>query len=330
LEQMQVTVVLAENGQQAIDRVFQESLDGVLMDVHMPVMDGLTATRRIREEPRFAHLPILAMTANAMFGDRQACLEAGMQDHIAKPVDPDALYAALLRWIKPAAPKVSEPPARRACNEGNGPLMPEIAGLDSRAGVVRMGGNIRGYLKLLAKFRANQGEAATAIRTAMANQDLATAERLAHTLKGVAGVIGADLLAKRAAALEQAARQRAIAAEIEPLLQEAAEELARLCAAVEKALPVADAPGSLLSSGEREDVERRNQLLKTAAHQLAFFDAAVEQTLLELRQCNLSQSTLAWLGRMEQQVGQYDFDEAAALLKQCAESLELPWDGMVG
>ena len=92
-------VDIAENGEVAIDRIQEQPYDAVLMDMQMPVMDGETATRHIREDVRFANLPILAMTANAMAGDRERCLEAGMNDHIAKPIDPEVLFAALRRWI---------------------------------------------------------------------------------------------------------------------------------------------------------------------------------------------------------------------------------------
>ncbi|MBF0162287.1 MAG: response regulator, partial [Magnetococcales bacterium] len=197
LEQVNVTVILARNGREAVEWVDRTDLDGVLMDVQMPVMDGITATRLIRQETRHAQLPILAMTANAMSGDRDMCLEAGMQDHIAKPVDPAALYATLARWIKPANPQPVPPePGDSAADPvaEESWVLPEIEGLDSKAGLYRMGGNLKGYLALLGKFRRNQGEAEAAIRTALGTDDWETAERLAHTLKGVAGAIGAAVL----------------------------------------------------------------------------------------------------------------------------------------
>ncbi|MEO5351594.1 MAG: response regulator [Magnetococcus sp. XQGC-1] len=119
LERANVTVFLAQNGRDAVDLVGREPLDGVLMDVQMPVMDGLVATKKIRQNARFAKLPILAMTANAMTDDREQCLEVGMQDHIAKPVVPERFYATLLQWIKPASPFLATPPPQQR-EEGAG------------------------------------------------------------------------------------------------------------------------------------------------------------------------------------------------------------------
>ena len=103
LEDAHLAIETAENGQVAVQMVAEHKYDLVLMDMQMPVMDGLGATRAIRSKPQFQSLPIIAMTANVMESDRDKCNEAGMNDHLAKPIDPEALFAALLRWIKPRA-----------------------------------------------------------------------------------------------------------------------------------------------------------------------------------------------------------------------------------
>ena len=102
LEDAEAFVDLAENGEVALRMIRDNDYDAVLMDMQMPVMDGLDATRVIRSNPRFEHLPIIAMTANAMASDRTLCLEAGMNDHIAKPIDPDQLFGVLLKWVRRA------------------------------------------------------------------------------------------------------------------------------------------------------------------------------------------------------------------------------------
>jgi two-component system, sensor histidine kinase and response regulator len=104
-----LVVDVADNGQMALDMLARTPYDAVLMDMQMPVMDGLTATRRLRENPAWAQLPVLAMTANAMAADRDRCLQAGMNGHIAKPIDPDELFATLLRWIAPRTPAPTPP-----------------------------------------------------------------------------------------------------------------------------------------------------------------------------------------------------------------------------
>ncbi|MEO5333687.1 MAG: response regulator [Magnetococcus sp. YQC-5] len=283
LEQANITVLLAENGKVAVDLVAREPLDGVLMDVQMPVMDGFTATREIRKNPKFTDLPILAMTANAMSGDRERCLEAGMQDHIAKPVDPAAMFATLARWIKPANPQPlpnlleHEEQAGKRITQA---VMPDIPGLDTDTGLLRMGGHLSGYLELLKKFKENQGHADQAIQQALADNDLLTAERLAHTLKGVAGAIGARTLADQASILEAAIKERADVAQIEKALQVTSDALSAICASLEQALPkpdVEEQPQSVEAVSE-EQITKRNRLFVKAAKELEIFDAAIEPT----------------------------------------------------
>ena len=330
LQQANITVFLAKNGQEAVALVAREQLDGVLMDVQMPVMDGLTATREVRKHPKFATLPILAMTANAMSGDREVCLEAGMQDHIAKPVDPGNMFATLARWIKPAFPQPLPVTVGEALGEGveeaaSSLSLPEIPGIDVITGLRRMGDNLKGYLGLLAKFRANQGGAGDAIREALAKDDRATAERLAHTLKGVAATIGADGLTEKAGVLEGAIGGWLSPECVEGLLNDSSGELARICAALDHALPeekTAIRSPLISASAETEAmVARRNALLRKAARQLDIFDASVENTLATLQKEPLSEALRDWMDKIEKQISQYDFEDAAETLKRCMAEL---------
>ena len=334
LEQANITVLVAENGKEGLEVVLGgEPLDGVLMDLQMPVMDGFTATREIRQDPRFIDLPILAMTANAMSGDRELCLEAGMQDHIAKPVDPGKMFSTMARWIKPAAPQPFPERSRWEMEEeeepgaGNAPAaVLEIPGVNTRAGLLRMGGNRKSYLALLAKFRSNQGDVDRAIGQALAEGDRATAERLAHTLKGVSGTIGAEALQEQAKALEAAIRDGQGQDEVLGLLKAAATSLGELCRALEAALPQ---PEAVDEQGHRESVEteesfrERNRLLKTAAGQLAIFDSAVENTLASLGRIPLAAEVAGHVEKISEKVAQYDFEGAAELLRRCADELGL-------
>ena len=229
-------VDLAENGRIALDRIRAVEYDIVLMDMQMPVMDGLTATREIRKEERFKDLPVVAMTANAMQGDRDRCLAAGMNDHVAKPIEPEILWKALLRWIKPqhapAAPLARKP---RVVQEAK--LPPGIEGLNMAIGLNRVLGKKRLYLSMLRKFVAGQKSVVTEILQALENDAREIPERLAHTLKGVCGTIGATGLQQLAEALETAIRERRPRAEIETRLNEVETPLAHLIAQLEKALP---------------------------------------------------------------------------------------------
>jgi two-component system sensor histidine kinase/response regulator len=193
-------VRIATDGEAAIRAVQEAAYDLVLMDVQMPVMDGLAATREIRNLPRFAALPIIAMTANAMKEDRQKCLEAGMNDYIAKPIDPDAMFSTLRRYYfnsdDQAAPRDVE-------SSGAGAL-PPIPGIDTVSGLRRVVGNRDLYFDLLRRYSEGQRDAATRIKEALDGGDRSLAERLAHTLKGVSGNIGASEAQTVAATLEAA------------------------------------------------------------------------------------------------------------------------------
>ena len=214
-------VVLANNGQEALDMLARDAdFDGVLMDCQMPVMDGYTATREIRKNPAFKELPILAMTANAMAGDREKVLECGMWDHIPKPLKVDQMYATIARWIHPrqgrdvqgSAVEPAEAPAAKV--EGL-----DLPGIDVVAGLATAVGNQKLYRRLLLKFRDGQLAFESEFRAALKDAQGEAATRCAHTLKGTAGNIGAKALYDAASALEQACKGHAAEAQIEVLLQ---------------------------------------------------------------------------------------------------------------
>jgi two-component system, sensor histidine kinase and response regulator len=181
-------IEVALNGEEAIKKTSETPYDIVLMDVQMPVMDGLAATRAIRADARFAKLPIVAMTANAMKEDKERCMAAGMDDYVTKPIDPDELFATIRRF---AAGKGAVPPFVRP-TDGAVVAPPSIPGIDVESGLKRVLGNLTLYVDLLKRFSEGQRGIPSKIRDALGDGDRALAERLAHTLKGVAGNIGAD------------------------------------------------------------------------------------------------------------------------------------------
>ena len=191
-----------------------------------------------------------------------------------------------------------------------------------------MGNNIKGYLGLLGKFRSNQGGAEAAIREALATQDLLTAERLAHTLKGVSATIGANTLQEKAEALESAIKGQSDPEQIETLLEKAAKELTKICEALDQALPKENTKARTKPVVEetKEMVTRRNALLRQMARQLESFDAEAENTLSAIRKNPVSQVTLSWVEKMEKQVSQYDFEGAADTLRQCLGNLGIDLD----
>jgi len=201
-----ISIRIANNGEQALEALREETFDGILMDMQMPVMDGLDATRAIRNQDQFSDIAIIAMTANAMQGDRERCLEAGMNDYIAKPINPEVLYSTLLKWVQPASPQSASAPAQeQPVPDEEGAVVPELEGFDVTGAMARMGGDGRLYQKILLRFHQTQADAGARLRSALVEDDRKTAQYIAHTLKGAAGNVGAEHVKALAAAIEQSA-----------------------------------------------------------------------------------------------------------------------------
>jgi CheY-like chemotaxis protein len=197
----------------------------------MPVMDGITATREIRKNPKFIHLPIIALTANVMVSEQNEFLGAGMNDHIGKPIDPDRLVATLAKWVHPTRmivkPTVVQPLVSDA--------IPDIPGVNAAESIRRIGGKVSFYCTLLDKFRIKERDVVVRIRQSLAENDPKTAERFAHTLRGNAGTLGMETLQHQAELLESSIKHGALT-EIEQQLIQIEQELVTLIANVDQAL----------------------------------------------------------------------------------------------
>ncbi|MEO5334213.1 MAG: response regulator [Magnetococcus sp. YQC-5] len=208
LKAVDVRVEVAENGLEAIQKITQERFDLVLMDVQMPEMDGHIATIQIRQNPQWTGLPIIAMTAHAMSGDREKCLEVGMNDHLTKPIDKNQLFAALLRWITPREGIGPTVPSSILAHDsgsvvGDAPMV--VPGIDMSAALARLNGNRSLLRSILKEFQAHYADAALRIKTAMASRNRAEMEsslHLIHTVKGMAGNMSALALFESTRALE--------------------------------------------------------------------------------------------------------------------------------
>jgi len=251
LENAGLHVTLANDGRQGLEAAMQHRYDAILMDIQMPVMDGHTAARKIRElegkliaqssklkeetklkaqssklnredsedlsaisyqlSARAKRVPIIAMTAHAMAGDELKSLEAGMDDHVTKPIDPDILFATLQKWIGPIAAAADRPKAPSPdASPGHEPALPtedglpeSLPGFDLEAGLKRLGGNQRLYRKLLLDFGTNYGDAAGEINEALTAGDFDKAHSLVHNIKGLAGNLEAVDLQAAAVGVEK-------------------------------------------------------------------------------------------------------------------------------
>lgn len=218
-----IEVVSARNGKEAVQCILADArFHGVLMDCQMPVMDGYTAAREIRERLGIKRLPIIAMTADAMAGDREKALAAGMNDHIPKPLDVDGMFATMARWIKPRRTTEDGTPLRAPTPEER---LPELPGIDPQAGLLMCGNIPSLYRRMLLMFRSNYAEFDRLFHEAERDEDPGAACRLAHSLRGSAGNIAAKEVAAAAGELEKACRDQAMKEDIERSLSRLVETL---------------------------------------------------------------------------------------------------------
>jgi polar amino acid transport system substrate-binding protein len=291
------------------------------MDVQMPVMDGYTATGRIRANPELENLPVLAMTANATLEDRDRSLKAGMNEHIAKPIRPQILFGALLKWISHGDRELPDTFASGASVQDQ-PGLPALPGVDTHDGVKRLGGNVTSYIKLLKKFAENQAGAISEMTQALQSGDRELAIRLAHTLKGVSGNIGAAKLQQLALDIETSIKNESDE-NAGPLLSGISEELARVVMMIE-GLEV-DKPEQTViqSDGFLADLLPRLQELLT---RLEEYDSAAEDVLFGILENVEGTPMFDRLQSIKKQISQYDLEGAAQALKPFIEEMETSGD----
>lgn len=316
-----IEVDVAENGAQAVDRVRQQDFDAVLMDIQMPVMDGLEATRRIRalaateNGERFARLPIIAMTALAMAQDAEQSRAAGMNDHVTKPIAPDRLMAALARVVDVSVGRTDRT-ARRAIADApkSGEIPADLralTSLDTAEGVRRIGGKADAYRKQLRRFREHYSDAVTQVQRLAAEQGVQKAEDYCHALKGVTGNIGAGALYGKVTAIDARLKQGALPEaseldELRTLLEQVLRDIDSLDAG---SAPAPDPAAARLSP---ESVCDR---LARLAYALTYDLGAAEPLLVELRKGVAGTPMETQIAAIAAQVDVFDIDTALAHLK---------------
>jgi two-component system sensor histidine kinase/response regulator len=329
LREVGLCVDLAPDGAVAVDKVQHNDYDLVLMDMQMPVMDGLTATREIRKLPHRHDLPIVAMTANVMADDRERCLAAGMNDHIAKPIDPHDLIEKLLRWTKSQDRDADDCSAPAAA--GSMPDRPPIplsahplwgiAGLDLAAGLRQALGRDGLYHNMLQKFVTGQADTPERLASALGAGDWVEAERVAHTLKGVAAQIGAKELHWLAERLEHAIHKREPETRLAELQSTIADPLKGLIKAITTRLPLSTPTSQATPLVDPEQVTQLiDQLLELLDH-----DDFASEKLLDENETVLKAALGDRFPRIAEAIHRYDFATALDHLATCP-SLATGWE----
>ena len=317
LESAGAKVTVANHGGEAVKTLREgpdpPAFDVVLMDLQMPEMDGFTATRLLRADPRFKDLPIIAMTAHALVEERQRCLAAGMNDHVTKPIEPDALFAALKRWVKPKANAGAPAPPPKAAPEEV--VLPDVAGIDVAGGLKRVAGNRKLYRSLLEQFVNKQGDAAAQIAAALQGGDRELAGRLAHTVKGVAGNLGIGQVQGAAESVERAIRNGD--AQVSALLEKFEAVMTPMVQAIRRGLaetaPVAavEATGPFDAKAAAAAMERIRELIAAndggAVEALSALESALAGTVEKTK-----------LEALRDALDNFDFDAAGARLEEIA------------
>ena len=308
MESMGVTVTLADNGQQALDLLLSApdplpwSL--VLMDLQMPVMDGHQATLLLRQQARFANLPIIALTAHASAEEGARCLRDGMNAHLSKPIEPAALHRAISYWSATAAAGADL----------------RISGIDVDRGLLQCGGSRKLYESLLQRFVASLVNTPREIHQALGAGDTPLAERSAHTLKGVAANLGAGTCSRLSSELEKSIRQHEPSAAIQDRLTALEQHLAELTLAIGRALPAsAPAQPDPPAAVDREQLQR----LCCQLAELLRSSNVQARLLLQEHAALLRGGLGEYFEPLQRRVQDFEFSQALTELYDAASAVQL-------
>lgn len=312
-----LSVDTAKNGLVVIDKLRQNRYDLILMDMQMPEMDGLATARAIRAQLCYAPMPILAMTANAFSEDRRLCLEAGMNDFIAKPVNPHILYTTLLHWLsrpksnlvasdKPVQTVSAQPPELKIPD-----WLKAIPGLEAGQGLAAVRGDIAQYRRLLNIFADAHCDDMKQMQKLVSDNNLEQARHLSHNLKGVAATLGARDVSELSSRLDLALRQQPPYSDCLELIRQCDGKLTELCQSI-AALSVENA--AVDETDSTIDPKHAQKILRQMAQLLADDDTAAnrlaqeEDSLLRVKLGNR-------YNEFTQQINVFNYEDALAILR---------------
>ncbi|MBF0317552.1 MAG: response regulator, partial [Nitrospirae bacterium] len=323
LKGLGVFVEMAANGREAVDAVKLREYDIVFMDVQMPVMGGYEATALIREDERFKDLPIVAMTAHAVSGTREACIAAGMNDYVGKPIEPEHVHKALLRWLKPSTRELilekRGKPQQVEAQEVDVEFPETLVGIDIESALRRLNGDKRFFKELLIDFSKDYAAVTEEMQAEIQKGDLNVAQRMAHTIKGTAGNLSATDVYAAAGELERAIKEKKddryvmLLSNLDKALKQVLESLKVL-----KRPNIAAPPGNTSN-----DLDKIEPILKelysftkndspNALASLIRFKEAVDVSVIPEE-----------ISRLEEQINDFDFPNALNTLKEIAKKMNL-------
>jgi signal transduction histidine kinase/CheY-like chemotaxis protein len=322
LESAGAIVTIANHGGEAVKILTAgdqpPKFDVVFMDLQMPEMDGFTATRLLRSDSRLRNFPIIAMTAHALVEERQRCLDAGMNDHVSKPIDPDNLFVTLLRWAKPRPNRAVESQTPVANIKASDEVaLPEISGIKVMEGLNRVAGNRKLYRDLLEQFAVKQVDAADQVSAAIKSGDLKMAERIAHTVKGVAGNLGIVEVQSVAQKLEKALRDGEEGLSVP--LAEFARVMGTQIQAINKALGESASPPPKAVQISPFDGKAATAAIDRLRILLEASDGGAEESFRSLQDAVAGVVEKPHLDGLRASINDFDFDAALLKLHDIAE-----------
>ena len=305
-----ITVDIANNGLEAVEKIENAAgsaeYDLILMDLQMPVMDGFEATMRIRKTT--AKIPIIAMTARTMFEEKEKCYEAGMNDHISKPIDPPTLFATIKNWVDPK--RIITSPRKQPDPTSLEEFI-NIDGIDTVAGISRVANNNKLYLNLLSSFAENQSTTAGAIKEAYTKEDYSSIEQLSHLLRGVSGNIGAANIQLLCEKIETGAKTNP-APETSSLIDNLQEEMKTVTDAIMEYLKKAATDDNNQENCDADILEKKNRLvflLNDGDSQAVEYFKTIRKSLKKFIDADN-------FNTIEKHITSYNFDKAMILVEE--------------